>query len=223
MAYKTIAFHQIYFKEEQKEQMFPWATPYFNDRLTPFFENTIIAELVPHSEAEFTAVCSWNLRRKMRVNLPPRRELTQEVLQTDYDVLSFTKNTSAHDTLAFLEAKHEGSIAILKRIFDKVGRKFPSRVRFPIYQNAFCARTDIYQRYVSELLLPAIWMMSNDEEMKDLLWTDAGYTISTLGVPVDFDRIEKFLGVRFYPKHPFICERLFSMWLEGENLNVQYI
>lgn len=220
---KSIAFHQIYFKDDQKGQFFDWATPYYNDRLTPFFENTVIAELVPRSEADYTAVCSWNLRRKMGVNIPPRRPLTQELLQSDYDVLSFTRNTSSHDTLAFLEAKHSGSIAVLHRIFEKTGNKYPSKVSFPIYQNAFCARTDIYQRYVSELLLPAMWFMSTDEEMKDLLWQDAGYTVSTLGVPVDFDRIEKFFGVRFYPKHPFICERLFSMWLEGKNYNVQYI
>jgi hypothetical protein len=220
---KEIDFYQIYFKDEQKPYMFDWATPYFNGNITPFFENSIISELVMKSDADRIAVCSWALRHKMRSRIPPRRELTEEVLQEDYDVMSFTKNSPSHDMLGALEGWHEGSNAILKLIFDRLSLKMPKKVTFPIYQNHFCASIDVYQEYVVKFLIPAMYLMEFDQEIRDLCYKDSGYRVTILGQPVDFTNIKKYLGIDYYPMHPFILERCFSLWIEDKNLKVIYL
>jgi len=42
----VIDFHQIYWHEDQKKEMFPFAKPYLNETLTPFFENKVIHDVV---------------------------------------------------------------------------------------------------------------------------------------------------------------------------------
>lgn len=204
-------------------QLFPFATPHFNAELDEFFENTIIATKVLSSRADKIAVCSWALRQKMTARIPPRRDLSAEVLLEDFDVMSFTKNSKDHDMLAFLEYHHPEARAILEKILKAIDLKVPEHTKFPIYQNAFCARREIYQDYVKKVLVPAIIVMKCDQEIRELCWQDAKYTVTTLGIPVDFIKIQKFLGVPYYPLHPFLLERLFSCYINDKNLKVIYL
>jgi len=209
--------------DQRKAEIFPWATPLFNPTLTEFFENELVSSLVMASTADRIAVCSWALRQKMTMRIPPRRELTPEVLQEDFDVMSFTKNASDHDMLGALEGWHPGSIEILKLIFADLGFPMPKRPKFPIYQNAFCATREVYREYVTSFLGPAMNLMTVNARLKVLCWQDANYTRTTLNKPVDVERIEKFLGVKYYTMHPFILERCFSLWIDDKNLKVVYL
>lgn len=217
----TVDFLQIYYLPEQKSEIFPFTTPYFNQSLTEFFENQIIADFVPSSQAEKIAVCSWSLRQKMTMRIPPRRNLSAEVLQEDFDVMSFTKNSPDHDMIGALDVWHPGSAALLRKIWAAVGLPFCEKPRYPIYQNAFCARADVYKSYVREFLLPAIWVMSL--ELKDECWQDSRYTVTTLNKPVDTERMRTLLGVPYYPLHPFLLERCFSIWIENKGLKIVYL
>ena len=71
-----VDFVQIYFKPEQLEQVYPFARYYYNPELTPFFENTVISEVVNNSGGSKIGVCSWALRDKLKFYIPPKRELT---------------------------------------------------------------------------------------------------------------------------------------------------
>lgn len=216
-------FHQILYKEEQRPELYPFATPYFNETLTPYFENKIISELVMKSQAYKIAVCSWALRRKRTSVLPPKRELTAEVLEEDFDVMSFTRNTSNHDMLGALEAWHPGSKLLLSLIFSELSVKMPRKPKFHIYQNHFCATREVYQEYVAEFLEPAMNLMEMDDEIRQLCWANSNYTRTILNEPVDSDRMMKFFGVPYVPLHAFLLERCFSLWIDDKKLNVKYL
>lgn len=215
---ETIDFYQIIFKEDHKNRLFPFAKPYFNHTLTPFFENSVIKDLVLASEADKIAVCSWALKVKMRLNI---RKLDENVLREDFDVMSFSRNSKFHKMLASAEVWHKGFIDLMTKIMRKAVDKLPREPKYPIYQNAFCARADIYKRYVNEFLIPCMEVMETDEEIKALCWQDSGYT-KLKNEPMT-DKAKKDLGVGYYPMHPFLCERFFSQWLEGQRLNIQYL
>lgn len=220
---QSIGFYQIWFREEHKKEIFPFASQFHNPTLSEFFENSIISTLVKSTVADKIAVCSWSLRKKMTMRIPPRRELFQEVLQEDFDVMSFSKNVPSHDMLGALEGWHPGCTEILKLIFANLSLPFTRKPKFPIYQNAFCAKSEIYKQYVTEFLDPAMELMATNERIKVLCWQDAGYTRTTLNETVDLKRIKELLGVPYYPLHPFLLERCFSLWIDNKNLKVIYL
>jgi len=219
---RDFKFYQIYWDEKQLSVLFPFATPYKNETLSPFFENKIIAELIPLSESEKIAVCSWNLANKMRTNMPPYRQLTEEVLNSDYDVLSFTKNSVGHGMLQIANIWHPQFTSILGNILGKIGFKVPFEVKYPIYQNAFCAKTEIYKSYIKEMLAPAMEVMENDGEIMNLCWQDSGY-YKLRSVPEFSQRVKQFFGTDYCPLHTFLCERFFSIWLDVKNIKPTYI
>lgn len=217
-----VTFYQIYWDEKQLSELFPFAIPYHNQELTPFFENVIIKDLVLRSTSSKIAICSWNLKNKMRTNYPPYRELTEEVLNSEYDVLSFTKQSPSHQMLAIANIWHPEFTSILGKILDKIGFKLPIEVKYPIYQNAFCAKIELYREYVRNMLIPAMWIMENDEEIKKLCWSDSNY-YKLRSVPGFAERVKQFLGVDYCPLHTFLAERFFSIWLDNKNIKPDYI
>jgi hypothetical protein len=219
---EKVEFYQIYFRDEQKSAIYPFAKPYFNERLTIFFENSVIKDLVLASEAEKIAVCSWKLREKFRYYIGKRRELTVEVLESDYDVLSFTKNTSQHTMLHAADKWHVGFRLTMKRILDEVGIKMPGEVRTPIYQNHFSARREIYQDYVKTYLSPCMEVMSNHPEIKEMVLVDSNYSsLNKAGATPEY--LKEKIGVPFYPIAPFLLERLFSIYVFNEKINVTWL
>jgi hypothetical protein len=218
-----IDFRQIYFDESQKEELFPFAKPFFNRNLTPYFENTVISDLVKQSEAEKISVCSWALKRKLELRVPPRTELTEEVLYSDYDILSFNKSSKTHDMMIALEVWHPGSKVILSEICKEIGFPMPEKIKWPIYQNAFIARADVYKDYVVNFLDPAMEAMEETQRIRNMLFVDSHYKYTILNQPVDYKNIKEKLGLPFVPMHPFILERCFSIYLQKKNLNVVYL
>lgn len=217
-----VEFYQIFYDDKQLERLFPFAIPYKNQELTPFFENSVIKELVPQSKADKIAVCSWKLADKMRTNIPPYRQLTEELLESDFDVLSFTKNSPGHGMLTIADTWHPTFTDILRKILNRVGFALPKEVKYPVYQNAFCARTQIYRRYVNEMLIPAMEVMENEEHIKKICWIDSGY-YRLRNVPEFAARVKQFLGTDYCPMHPFILERLFSVWLDNKKFKIEFI
>lgn len=215
---QTVDFYQIIFKASQRNNLYPFAKEYFNQTLTPFFENSVIKEVVLKSEADKIGVVSHALKQKMRLNLRP---LTLEVLNEDFDVLSFTRNSKFHKMIPAAEAWHPGFSDLLEDIMGMIGYSIRKVPKYPIYQNAFVAKSHIYKQYVKDFLIPAMTVMETDPKIKKLCWQDSNYT-KLKNEPLT-DRAKMDLGVGYYPMHPFICERFFSQWLETKNLNVQYL
>lgn len=211
--------YQIYYEDSQLKNVFPFAIPYKNEQLSPFFENQVILDLVPKFTGDKIGICSHALREKIRFMLPPRRNLTPEVINGDFDVLLLSRNSRHHEMLAAAEVWHPGFKAMLSKIFARIGFNFngheirPDRV---VYFNHFIARREIYQAYVAEVLAPAFSLMNSPGDVWTDIWIDSGYTKLKGDIP---DKVQKAWG--FYPMHPFLCERMFSCWLNDKDFKIE--
>lgn len=214
-------FFQIYYEEKQKEKIFPFATPYYNSGLTIFFESAVIAELVSTSTADKIGVASWKLRDKLRIRVAPRGELTQQALNSDYDVLSLTKNSRKHTMLAHLYHWHPKSKEALTLLWQKLGFKLCGEVKNPIYQNAYLAKREIYSDYVQNFLNPAMELIKTDEELNILMMADSGY--GKLNREPDLRSVKAKLGLDFYPLAPFILERCPSCYFDMKGIKITYL
>jgi hypothetical protein len=217
MAAKLI---QLYYNDEQQEKIFPFAVPYKTEGLTVFFENYWIKELVLASKDEKIAVCSWKLKEKLRWYIGHRRELTQQVLETDYEVLTFTRNTKYHQMLAAANAWHPGFLNTFDKILAKIGVTRPNEVKIPIYQNHFAARTEIYKDYVQNYLVPAMDCIQNDAEINEMAMRDSKYSDLTNQSAA---HLLLKIGICYYPMIPFLLERLFSVYVSNKRIAITYL
>jgi len=214
---------QIIYKEEQRAECYPFANVYFNDKLTIFFENEVIAKLVPESKADKIGVCSWKLRQKQRWNVGKRREITQELIESDYDVLSFTKNTHHHQMLAASENWHPGFLQAIRAICGAVGVDVPTEVTTPIYQNAFMATRSIYCDYMDEYLDPVMRLINTEPVAYRLATQDSRYHELAKGDAAPREWLQEQIGMPYYPMAPFLLERLFSIFCHNKKIKVTYV
>ena len=218
-------FFQIYYDDVQKEQMFKFAIPYYNDTLTPFFENSVIVKIFEEhdfKDDDKVSICSWNLKNKQRSNIPPYRTMDEALINSDFDILLLTKNTQGHSMLEAAEMWHHGFKDIIKKIWEKIGRGNPFDPKYPVYQNAFVAKSFIYKKYIKEVLSPAMNKMEEDEEIKKLCWQNSNY-YKLKNNPKFSQRVKEHLGVEYCPMHTFLCERFFSLWMNDQNFKIETI
>ena len=213
--------HQIYYKPEHLTKLYPFAKPYFNEGLTVFFENTPIAKLVMETKADKIGVTSWKLKEKMRARVGLRIPLTQDVLNSDYDILSLTKNSLKHTMLAHLYNWHPFSRETMALLWSKLGFKLPGEVKNPIYQNHWCAKTQIAKDYVENFLNPAMELTMSDEELNKLMLQPSGYGKLSRGA--DMKSVKEKLGLSDYPLAPFVLERCFSCYCQVKGYKITYL
>lgn len=221
----SLDFIQIIYAEEQKAQLYPFAKAYYSIGLTPFFENSLIAGIVPTLQADFIGVASWRLRFKRTQSYVPiilqnNLDLTEEkILSQDADVLILTPHRQNHQPLlmaanwhgqAWVDAFH-----VFKRFLLGIGITVPNELTHTIYENHFIARREIYHSYVNDCLIPACHFVLSDP----VFMVPSGYTFKKRD-PVEIERVKKLLGMDDWPILPFILERLFSIYIEGKGLKV---
>lgn len=207
-------------KTTQLQEIYPFAVPYFNENVTIFFENSVIKDLVLASTDEKLGVCSWKVKQKRKYNILRPRELTQEVLETDYDVLCFTGNSKNHKMLAAAENWHPGFRKTMEVILDMIGQKMPGEVKSPIYQNSFMAKLEIYQDYVKNWLAPVMEGTLNDPMVYKLMTVDSHYSELAKKDSVSPEYLQEKIGMPYYPLAPFILERLFSIYCHNNKIQV---
>jgi hypothetical protein len=218
---QAFEFFQIYYAEKQKEKIFPFAIPYYNEGLTIFFENSVIKDLVLGTTAERIGVCSWKLAEKLRSRVGLRVPLTEEILNSDYSILSLTKNSKKHQMLANLYQWHPKSKETLALLWQKLGFKLPGEVKNPIYQNHWIGKTEIAKDYVENFLNPAMELTLRNEELNSLMLQPSGY--GNLSRGADLKSVKEKLGLLDYPLAPFILERCFSCFAQIKNYRITYL
>lgn len=226
----SLQFHQIYYKDEQLKELYDFATPYRNEVVTDFFENSVIAREVPKCDAQYISFCSWRLRKKRLdgwcpVILKGAVNLTEEkILSQDFDVAVLTPRSKSHKMLGMSALWHGGyqhnyawdnAIVELKKFIT-----IPEEVKTPIYENHFIARKELYHEYVSSLLNPVMQYMSD----RSCFFVDAGYAPKkerdkSEGVQA-VERYRKETGRNDWPIAPFILERLFSIFINDKQLKI---
>jgi hypothetical protein len=216
----TCKIIQIYYDEKSKEACYPEFEHYHNEVCTPFFENDVIIKLINegrHKGSEYFGVFSGHFKNKI---IPRDRVITPKYIEEnlDTDVVSFFRKHKNKNVVDKAEIFHPGFKRALQNIL-KVIRfdvDLDENTRFTVYQNHFVARSDIYEQYVKELLEPAVNEMRNEsnKELQNIIWQDSNYhKRNTMS-----DKLKKELGVPYYPYHTFICERLFSLFLNKYSL-----
>lgn len=210
MADSRLSFYQIYYKDSQLPSLFPFAIPYKNDRLTPYFENDVILKVVPECKSDLIAVCSHALAWKRSDNLrTANRQLTiDNILNADFDIARLIQRSPNHKMLHMAAQWHKNwapCIAVLKKKFA-----IPREVDFPIYENHFIARREIYHEYI-DFLKSVIEVI---EENKEVFMLPSGY-IKYKKKEIQ-QHVKSELGLDDYPMIPFILERMFSIFIHNK-------
>ncbi|MGK7943839.1 MAG: hypothetical protein AB4058_05160 [Microcystaceae cyanobacterium] len=205
-----INIYQIYYKEGQKSNLLPIAKPFFNTDLTPFFENEIIRDFYNDNKitGEYFGILSWKFRTKRNTII----NLDSFAGSPDILIPFFPYHeTHPYSILEEAERCHPQFINLFHFILDEL--KLPYlELQVPIYENAVIAKSHIYKKYVREILLPVMSVIENipeDSEEYKILWSNSNYR----GYAKDNPVFQK-LGVDYFPYHTFICERLWSYFVE---------
>lgn len=216
-----IDFFQIYYKEEQKQKIYAFAKPYFNESLTIYFECSVIAKLVTESKAEKICVASYKLAEKMSRRVGLRVPLTLEALNSEYEVLSLTRNSQKHQMLAMGNAWHPMFKETITTLWQKLGYKMPGEAKNPIYNNFFSAKREIYLDYINNFLIPAMELTERDSEMKSLMMQESNY--GQLNRQADMKSVKEKLHLNFYPISPFILERCAPLFMQIKGYKISYL
>lgn len=223
-----LTVYQIYFHEEQKKLLESGYKHFLNSDCTEYFENSVIANLITdgaHKNSAYFGVVSYKLaekvescRRGPRANvkhfcsLRAEQELKNEFMKAVPDVMGFLQYTP-HDPVRYFQNIHPDLPRHFETVLNKLGYEWtPGSLKNVFYSNYFVARNDVYERYVKEILLPAMAIMQEMPELKG----NSGYPKK---LPED---LQKKFGYNWYPHHSFICERLFSWFANYHNLNCVY-
>lgn len=225
----SLAFYQIYFQDEQLKECYDFATPYRNETCTDYFENSVIKDLVPKTEADYIAVCSWRIKEKrqsgkcpMILNIYGNDDLSEEkILNSGADIINLRPFSPGHQMLANSAMWHggqqhnyawENAIDELKNIIA-----VPEEVKTPIYENHFVSRAAVYKSYVSDCLSPVIDFMSSSPSF----FADSGYAEKKARQdPAAVERYRKETGRNDWPIAPFVLERLFSIWINNKQFKI---
>lgn len=221
----SLDFYQILYHESQREQLYPFAKPYFSVGLTPYFENSIIAGLVPFSSSDYISVCSWRLRKKRNDSVYAlgglgKEELSYEKIQAaeGFDVAILTPHSPSHKPLVMAPNWHGkawvDAFNHFKPFLGQFG-KVPDELRYSIYENHFIATKQIYHEYVNTFLLPAIEYIGSNP----LYYVDSNY-LPKKRDQEEIRRVQWLLGRNDWPILPFLLERCFSFFINDKGLKV---
>jgi hypothetical protein len=208
---------QIYFKEEQLPLLD--YIPFYNKECSIFFENEVIRSLIEqkeHINDEYFGVVSYQLRDKVKITKTSWRahknianhsinefsidQFEKELLKQKPDVMSYQCHM-AHDPISYANNFHPNFSNYFEEIMVQIGYRWkPTIFTDVFYCNYFVAKSNIYERYVKEMLIPAMEVMKNMPE----LMNNSRYPKQ---LPED---LKKSFGINHYPYHPFLCERMFS-------------
>lgn len=212
---KTLDFFQIYYEDWQQSKMYSFATPYKNETLTPYFENSVIAELVPKSNADLIGVCSWRLKEKREdmFALKDKSLSYEKIVNAEFDVAVLTPRSNSHKALQMASIWHgqawNDALNDLRNFI-----KIPKEVTKAIYENHFIATRDVYHSYVDNCLIPCMDYCHN----RPVYMADSGY--ARRKSPEEVASYRSKTARQDYPIAPFILERLFSIWIEGKGFKV---
>ena len=224
---------QIYYSDQTKLECWPDFTHYHNPTLSPFFENKCIYDILeskPHlNDNEWFGVLSPAFGTKARGALG--RSVTPYKLDTrlhecegaNLDVLGFFRTAQNLNNIKqgdnwHLRGQTPNFSDIFAMIIDKAGIQYNINTRLRKNQNGrpcnfmsnfVIARYYLWIQYFRDVLKPCMDVMETDEEIKKLVWQSAKYQKDGRRKQI----LLKHLGVPYHPLHTFICERMWSMFV----------
>lgn len=131
----------------------------------------------------------------------------------DYDIYGLAPQYYKGNYLSFTFEHHSGIEEVIRLVCARLGLevKEPTNV---IYSNYFVAKAEIFYQYLDEIITPALDYM--EREIWDLTNQDSGYE----GNRKD---LLQYTGLEYYNMCTFVCERLFSLWIEQKNFKFKQL
>jgi len=203
----NLCVYQIFYKEEQKSQLFLDTIPYYNKNLHIYFENEVILKLYQEGKirGDLFGVLSWKARKKNHI----RRRKLSSMINNRFGMYSFTYDR--HDVLGYADLCHPGFSEIFHELLLSLGLDPEIKPMVGLYQNAVIAEPTIYIDYIENFLIPAMEFLDNSSgEYKRLLYSDAAYR------GISEEKLQEAFGIDHYPHHTFILERLWSIFFQAK-------
>lgn len=224
---KSIKIYQIHFDEKSRRNCYPeWELYDNSNKLTEFFENSVIVDLIAndkHKEADYFGVFSHDVEKDLPFKEDNLRfnpsTLKRVINKNGHDVFSFFKRRKQHNIITQAENYHPGFVKMIEAILEET--KFlpyiPKRLDKIVLFNYWIAKSEIYAQYVNELLIPAMNVLKSLPEA----YHDANY-VKKVDERTKYRFIQAF-GKPYYPYHPFVCERLPSLFMAKYNYSFKQI
>jgi hypothetical protein len=214
---------QIYYDKTQERYLETYASRYFQEGLSPFFENYVIANHKFDRSKKYTAIFSHAYKLKWK---NPKQHTIAGLIDLIGDADAVAPCGHWGRGSGYFEAMerfHPGSRHIADVLLSKMGlpSTYDVQVDAQVYFNAMIVKTDIYARYVRHFLKPAMKLMEEDAELRRLCWQDSNYA-KTKGADMR-ERMRLLLGVPYYPMHPFILERMFAYWAKLNHVKINAV
>jgi hypothetical protein len=225
-----IKVYQIYYAESQKDKLMEGFTPYFNPTATVNLESGVISDLVNSEESSdcgYFGVFSWKASQKInRFDFKRLQEKTNDNLDCDIiapnprNYIHCARRIKTEHTIRFNKHKFmDGFDLLVKKLkLSETPEKFMTGSQRMIYYNYFIAKSEIYKHFVDTLLDPAIALFQEDSEMKEMGYSREDYKNQT--PPKNFTNDT---GLSYYPKIPFLLERLINVYIYINNVKVGYV
>jgi hypothetical protein len=213
----TCKVYQIFYDQYSLDSCYPEFEPIENKICTPFFENDVIIKLInnnAHIPYDYFGVFSGHFKNKM-IHARDGKKLTPEYIfsKLEGDVISFFRSHRNHNVINKAEVFHKGFKRAIQNILYNINFTvdIEKDTRFTVYQHHYIAKSEIYEQFVKELLEPAVCEMRNkdNKELQNIIWQDSGYHKKKTMT----EKLKQEMGVPYYPYHTFLCERLFSVFL----------
>lgn len=209
----NVVVYQIYYDKPQIITLSRDTIPYFNNKLTVYFENSIIRNSYDKITGDYFGILSWKFVEKNKL------EFKSDYIDGKHDIYIF--NPVKEDVLHTSQDNHP----FFNDIFNVVLRnlKISNKIRptLGLYTNSVIAKSHIYRKYIDEYLIPTMDILDNicndDTDrvkriLKKKLWSDSNYVAP--GNNRLAQRLKEHTGKPYYTYHSFICERLWTVFYE---------
>jgi hypothetical protein len=193
---------QIYYDDASLKNCYlnQHVTPLFNPAPTKYFENSVILDSlkeIPH----YYYFGVWSHKHKSKVHGKPFNFTEFEKRFINTDVFAFQRLLTNGRIFSGQQEKDYGILFNNLMETLKLKYRFPIKPKFVVMQNHFICKSKILTEYISKVLAPAIEFMDVHNE---------------------YDRKVSYTGPVEYTFKPFICEKLFSAFINDKNLKCEH-
>jgi len=224
---------QIYYKPAQIGLLDEKWVPYYNDSgVTPFFENRVFRELYlrgDHGQSDYYGIFSPKFFNKHRKD----GKIINRLMSLDnynHDVYSFFGGKQldhSKQVNTFFDTYHPHLLEIgCKLIKTLFGEDLTTIKADRIYYNHWIAKSEIFESYCKEMLLPAMDLL--DGELRGLTWEDSKYkegynmNLEVAAIMSEQQCIDAW-GKPYYPHHAFVLERLPSIYFALKEYKIKQL
>ena len=224
---------QIYYKPSQIGLLDESWVPYHNtDKVTPFFENNVFKKLYlekDYNKSDYYGIFSPKFFNK---HYKDGKSINRFMALDNYnhDVYSFFKGKQldhSKQVNTFFDTYHPNLLKIDCKLIKTLFNEDLTTIKADrIYYNHWVAKSDIFEGYCKEMLLPAMDLLNG--ELKELVWQDSkykeGYNMNLeIASIMNEQQCTEAWGKPYYPHHAFVLERLPSIYFALKGYTIKHI